>query len=72
MLEISSLINPSVTALSSQSEKILQICTHLLGIKTSLDAQPTSKQISIILLHQDYSKICNCNTLSCGFQHSPK
>ncbi len=27
MLEISSLINPSVTALSSPSEKILQICT---------------------------------------------
>jgi hypothetical protein len=39
-----------------------------LGIKTSLVAQPTSKQISIILLHWDYSKICSCNTLSCDLQ----
>jgi hypothetical protein len=37
-------------------------------MKTSLDAQPTSKQISIVLLPQDYSKICSCNILSCSFQ----
>jgi hypothetical protein len=29
-------------------------------------------QISIVLQHQDYSKIYSCNTLSCSFQQIQK